>query len=172
MRNGRILIVDDPVTEYNITFGVSGSVIITNVTAANITPTSATITWNTDEPSNSLVKYGTELGNYTSQRFNLKNTTSHSITLSGLLPNTTYYFAANSTDQSGNSNQSAEYNFTASTKGDLDHDGVITRADVAIALRLAATGAHDPAADISGDDRVTSLDALMIMQAAAGAIVL
>jgi len=37
-----------------------------------------------------------------------------------------------------------------------------------IALGLAATGAHNPAADVSGDDHVTSLDALMILQAAAG----
>jgi parallel beta-helix repeat protein len=54
-----------------------------------------------------------------------------------------------------------------SLKGDLNHDDQITPADAAIALRLAATGAQNPAADVSGDDRVTSLDALMILQAAA-----
>ena len=57
-------------------------------------------------------------------------------------------------------------------KGDLNHDGDLTPADATIALQLAATGAHNPAADVSGDDRVTSLDALMILQAAAGAITL
>ena len=35
-------------------------------------------------------------------------------------------------------------------------------------MALAATGADDPAADVSGDGTVTSLDALMILQAAAG----
>ena len=54
--------------------------------------------------------------------------------------------------------------------GDLNHDDRITPADAAIALRIAATGAHDDAADVSGDGCVTSLDALMILQAAAGAI--
>jgi len=54
--------------------------------------------------------------------------------------------------------------------GDLNGDNQITPADAAIALRLAATGAHNDAADVSGDDRVTSLDALMILQAAAGRI--
>ncbi len=54
-----------------------------------------------------------------------------------------------------------------SVKGDLNDDGTITPADAAIALRLAATGAHNDAADVSGDGRVTSLDALMILQAAA-----
>nr|QNO46943.1 hypothetical protein CLAIAILK_00004 [Methanosarcinales archaeon ANME-2c ERB4] len=58
----------------------------------------------------------------------------------------------------------------ASVKGDLNGDGTLTPADAAIALRLAATGAHDDAADVSGDGGVTSLDALMILQAAANMI--
>ncbi len=57
-----------------------------------------------------------------------------------------------------------------SKKGDLNGDDQITPADAAIALRLAASGAHDDAADVSGDRRVTTLDALMILQAAAGSI--
>jgi hypothetical protein len=59
---------------------------------------------------------------------------------------------------------------TPAQKGDLNHDGTLTPADAAIALRIAATGAQNPAADVSGDDRVTALDALMILQAAAGRI--
>jgi parallel beta-helix repeat protein len=54
--------------------------------------------------------------------------------------------------------------------GDLNGDNQITPADAAIALQLAAIGAHNPAADVSGDKHVTSLDALMILQAAAGNI--
>jgi len=57
-----------------------------------------------------------------------------------------------------------------SKKGDLNSDGYLTPADAAIALQIAATGAHDDAADVSGDGCVTSLDALMILQAAAGSI--
>ena len=55
-------------------------------------------------------------------------------------------------------------------RGDLNSDGSLTLADAAIALAIAASGAHNDAADVSGDDRVTSLDALMILQAAGGAI--
>ena len=55
-------------------------------------------------------------------------------------------------------------------KGDLNSDGSITPADAAIALQIAAIGAHNDAADVSGDGAVTSLDALMILQAAAGNI--
>ena len=56
---------------------------------------------------------------------------------------------------------------TPSQKGDLNDDHSLTPTDAAIALRIAATGADDPAADVSGDNYVTSLDALMILQAAA-----
>ena len=58
----------------------------------------------------------------------------------------------------------------STTRGDLNSDDILTPADAAIALRLAASGAYDPAADVSGDGSVTSLDALRILQAAAGAI--
>jgi len=60
-------------------------------------------------------------------------------------------------------------------KGDLNRDNQITPADAAIALAIAAgsrpcDAAMLAAADVSGDGCVTSLDALMILQAAAGAI--
>jgi hypothetical protein len=57
-----------------------------------------------------------------------------------------------------------------SKKGDLNGDGILTPADAAIALRIAAIGGWDADADVSGDGRVTSLDSLMILQAAADAI--
>ena len=85
--------------------------VITNV--ANTTPTynSVTITWDTDEPADSLVKYGTASGNYNMSKSNSASVTSHSIKLTELTPNTTYYYVVNSTDPSGNTNESAEYNF-------------------------------------------------------------
>ncbi len=60
-------------------------------------------------------------------------------------------------------------------KGDLNNDGKITPADAAITLAIAAGGypldaATLAAADVSGDEQVTSLDALMIVQAATGNI--
>ena len=66
--------------------------------------------------------------------------------------------------------------WTSPQKGDLNSDGSVTPADAAIALTIAAGGSAScdaatlAAADVSGDNRVTSLDALMILQAAAGAI--
>ena len=52
-------------------------------------------------------------------------------------------------------------------RGDLDGDGKITPTDAVIALDLAVTGEWRGDADINDDKRVTALDALMILQAAA-----
>lgn len=58
------------------------------------------------------MKYGTEPGNYTNNVSDSAYVTSHAIDLTGLAANTTYYYVVNSTDKSGNSDESSEYNFT------------------------------------------------------------
>ncbi|CAD6491864.1 MAG: hypothetical protein ANIMEMIM_00233 [Candidatus Argoarchaeum ethanivorans] len=54
--------------------------------------------------------------------------------------------------------------------GDVNHDCAITPTDAAIVLGMAVRGKYDANADVSGDGKVTSLDALMILQAAVGAM--
>jgi hypothetical protein len=51
-------------------------------------------------------------------------------------------------------------------RGDLDGDGKITPTDAVIALDLAVGGEWCSDADMNDDERVTALDALMILQAA------
>lgn len=85
---------------------------ISDVRVTNITLTSATVNWATNEVADSLVKYGTEPGNYTLQGYDSANLTAHSLNLVGLRSNITYYFVINSTDLNMNSNESVEYNFT------------------------------------------------------------
>ena len=90
--------------------------VITDVVNSTPTDSSVTITWTTDENSDSLVKYGTVSGTYTdSTPGATMMTTSHSVGLSGLSAGTTYYFVVNSTDASGNSAQSTEFSFTTAT---------------------------------------------------------
>ncbi|KAF5414629.1 MAG: hypothetical protein C5S49_06780 [Candidatus Methanogaster sp.] len=55
-------------------------------------------------------------------------------------------------------------------RGDLDFDGTLSTTDAMIALRMAVRGECFQDADVSGNGAVTSLDAMMILQAAAGAI--
>jgi hypothetical protein len=54
--------------------------------------------------------------------------------------------------------------------GDVNHDGKLSTVDATLALQMAAGSIDtDPAADVNSDGDVTSLDALMILQAIVGA---
>ncbi|MEA3281424.1 MAG: cohesin domain-containing protein [Euryarchaeota archaeon] len=95
----------------NITIDITAPV-IANIGVTSITKDSTIILWETSEPGDSLVRYGTQVGNYTKVAHNASYVIDHSIVLAELLPNTTYYYVVNSTDPSSNSMQSAEHNFT------------------------------------------------------------
>jgi peptide/nickel transport system substrate-binding protein len=85
---------------------------ITNIVTTPITRNTATITWATDELSDSLVKYGTASGSLTSTLYHSTRTLSHGITLTGLSADTQYYYVVNSTDPRGNTIESGEETFT------------------------------------------------------------
>jgi len=74
---------------------------ISAVASTDITTSSATITWTTNEPSDSVVNYGktTPLG---STAKDMTMVTSHSVKLTGLATGTTYYYEVASTDLAGN----------------------------------------------------------------------
>ena len=65
--------------------------VISAINTTNVTSSTATITWTTDQPSSSLVNYGTTTA-YGLSSPNPALVTSHSVTLTNLLPNTTYNF--------------------------------------------------------------------------------
>ena len=75
---------------------------ITNVLALDITETTATISWTTDEPATSQVEYGKTTSCWSRTPLNKELVTSHSVTLAGLETGTTYYFRAKSKDAGGN----------------------------------------------------------------------
>lgn len=88
--------------------------VILNVQVTNITESSATVTWTTDEPSSSLVEYGfnTSYGDLTPLNSNL--VTIHSVDITGLSASHTYDFRVRSRDAAGNEALSANYSFTTS----------------------------------------------------------
>jgi hypothetical protein len=67
---------------------------------------SATVTWTTDEVSNSRVDYGTSSGTLTSNTSNAAMVKSHSVTLTGLSPLVTYFYRVTSADAAPNSTTS------------------------------------------------------------------
>jgi hypothetical protein len=75
---------------------------ISGVYGSSITASTATITWTTDEASNSQIEYGTTTSYGSSTALNSSMVTSHSQTLSGLAPDTLYYYRVRSSDAAGN----------------------------------------------------------------------
>jgi glucose/arabinose dehydrogenase/phosphodiesterase/alkaline phosphatase D-like protein len=84
--------------------------VISAVQASAITSSTATITWTTDQASNSQVDYGTTTG-YGLSVSNSASVTSHSVQLSGLNPSTSYHYRVDSTDAAGTTS-SADFSFT------------------------------------------------------------
>ena len=106
---------------------------ITNLRVFFVTNTTALIIWDTDEPSNSLIQYGltsSDWDGYTFEESDSGMVRQHSITITGLQPDTQYYFRAGSTDATGNGpwlntredkegNPSDEMTFTSAAGPDI-----------------------------------------------------
>jgi regulation of enolase protein 1 (concanavalin A-like superfamily) len=77
----------------------------------------AVVAWTTDKPTTGVVSYGTTaaygLGTATSTTLS----TSHSVSILGLDPSTTYHFRIEATDGSANSSFTSDDTFTTSTPG-------------------------------------------------------
>ncbi len=95
------------------TWRITIDVTAPTVTEVAATPlaTSATITWTTNENANSTVEYGTTTS-YGSTQSSSVYTTSHSIVLTELTPETSYHYRVKSTDRAGNTTTSADATFT------------------------------------------------------------
>ena len=91
--------------------------VISGINASNLTSSSATITWTTDESSDSQVEYGltTSYGSVTTLDSSL--VTNHSVSLTSLSANTVYHYRVKSKDSSGNLATSPDGAFTTTAVG-------------------------------------------------------
>lgn len=82
-----------------------------SVSSIGLTSTFARITWQTDYPSDSTVNYGTDQNNEFMQATNAVYSTGHSIPMTGLSPNTLYYYTVKSCNPV-NCDQKGGFSFT------------------------------------------------------------
>jgi hypothetical protein len=81
---------------------------IDNLQITEVSETSVTITWETDEDADSAVNYGLQ-PDYGIVRIPETDRTEHAVTLDGLEAGRTYYFRVVSADENGNQGISADY---------------------------------------------------------------
>lgn len=110
--------VSNDYTFTTIAAGDTTAPVISGVAGSNITVSSATITWATNENSDSQVEYGTTTGYGTSSALNSTLTTSHSQGLAGLTSSTLYHYRVKSRDAAGNLATSNDFTFTTSAVPD------------------------------------------------------
>ncbi len=82
--------------------------VISQIATSQLTTTSATVSWTTDIPSSSQVLYGTTPSYGQTTTLDPTLATSHSQTLTGLTPGTTYHFAVQSTGSASNTASSGD----------------------------------------------------------------
>ena len=100
------------------------SPVISNIVVSYITDISVRISWVSDEPATSQVEYGTTSSYGSTTTLDEELATSHSVSLSGLEPNTTYHFRAKSKDEAGNQALSNDY-VLATSKPATEVSGII-----------------------------------------------
>src|SRR5438128_10517317 len=86
--------------------------VLSAIAASAITSSGATITWTTNEASDSQVDYGPTTAYGSSSPLNASLVTSHSISISGLAANTVYHFRVRSRDAASNLATSGDVTFT------------------------------------------------------------
>jgi len=85
--------------------------------ATDVTATSATVAWTTSEVATSLVVYGPSASYGSTTRQDMSLVTSHSVSLTGLSPQTTYHYKVKSSDVAGLPAQSGDFTFTTADIG-------------------------------------------------------
>ncbi|MDN7023863.1 PKD domain-containing protein [Methanoculleus sp. FWC-SCC1] len=133
--------------------------LISDVDVAEVTGSSAVITWQTDEAADSAVHYGVSASDLSRSVSDSAPVTSHTLQVPELLKETTYYFRVTSTDASGNAATDPEggvpYLFSTPandppvadagedrTASDADGDGVES-------ITLDGSGSYDPDGSIA-----------------------
>jgi hypothetical protein len=87
--------------------------------------TSAIINWNTDTAASTQVWYGTSLPYSTNTALNSNLSTTHSVTLTGLNPNTVYHYSLLSADASGTTSTTTDQTFTTTGSTTVTPTGAV-----------------------------------------------
>ena len=110
--NGNIGESSEPFTISTLAPDITGPAIF-NISILALTDSTATIGWNTDEESNSIINYGTDESSLGLSVTDLALVTEHSLVITGLTKDIRYMYVVQSCDEAGNCDDSEPLAFTA-----------------------------------------------------------
>jgi len=135
-----------------------------NIQTTGVTSNSATVVFETEKPVSSLVSYGTSADNLSLFSTESQQTASHSITLSYLAPNTTYYYTVKIAEKTYDNN-GQPYSFTTkpgSEESSGAGDTFIDSLDPQVFKQKF--GSSDSDYDLNNDGVVNSTDYLIYLK--------
>lgn len=161
------------------TFNDTQAPTISNVAASSITSGGATITWTTNEASDTQVEYGTTTSYGSSTTLNTAMVTSHSATLSGLSPSTLYNYRVKSRDAAGNLATSGNFTFTTTSSsggpdlsmlsvGATPSDSNLTINDAVRNIGTVNAGAFNVGFYLSTDNTYQGTDTFLCQRSVSG----
>lgn len=130
--------------------------IISAITATSITSTGATITWTTDDPSDSQVEYSTDTSYSSSTTLDTAIVTSHSVAITGTAPAMPYHYRVKSRNTAGLLTTSGDNTFTTVTGPDVTPPVITINpisglTDVSVTINWTTDEASDSQVDYSAD---------------------
>jgi hypothetical protein len=118
-RADQIILTDDPAFVPTAVPTDTTPATVSAVGAVSLTTSGATVMWNTNEPANSQVEYGTTTSYGSTTTVDPTMLLSHSVVLSGLQSATLYHYRVVSVDRGGNVTRSADFTFTTAAPVDV-----------------------------------------------------
>jgi len=142
------------------------SVSITGLNVANITATTARVSFNTSAAATSVLDYGTS-SSYGRQASHPTLMTTHVYDLTGLQPNTMHHYRVLATGNDGAAAFTGDLMFTTTAGGgsgglgDMNGDGLVNVTD--LSLFLGRWNSTDPVADFNDDNTVGVADLSILL---------
>ncbi|MDP3639954.1 MAG: fibronectin type III domain-containing protein, partial [Nanoarchaeota archaeon] len=121
---------------------------ISNIRAEDITSSSASVLWETDEPANSFVNYGTSKETVSSRIGDAASVTEHRLALQNLPAGQTYYYAVES-NALVNNNNGEFYSFTTAAADTTAPEIAVTLPARIAGSSLTLNGSTEAGADVS-----------------------
>jgi len=121
-QSGNTLISSDFTFQTDVTPDTTAPIFTAPPTVSNISDSTVSIEWTTNEPSSSKVRYGKVSANwrtYPSREEDFTRVSNHYIVVTGLEAETTYFWRAASADASSNQTISSEFTFTTAMAPDI-----------------------------------------------------